>query len=80
MTAFDLFTFGGLVMLGGLIAGYIGALMKNRDPSRWGFIGFFFPPAVLFLLVVPRRVSLPARGLSWDQRDHLDEIAHNPPG
>ena len=80
MTAFDLFTFTGLLMLGGLVAGYLGALLKNRDPSRWGFIGCFFPPAILCLLFLPRRAGPPARDISWDQRDELDEIAHNPPG
>ncbi len=80
MTALDLIAFVGLLMLGGLVAGYIGALIKNRDPSFWGFVGFFFPPAIVLLLILKRSTGVRGRGLSWDHRDHLDEITHNPPG
>lgn len=80
MSALELFTYTGLLMLAGLVVGYIGAHIKNRDASRWAFIGFFCPPAVVVLLLRRRRIGPPIRGLSWDHRDHLDEISHNPPG
>lgn len=79
MTALEIFTYAGLLMLGGLVVGYIGALWKNRDPSRWAFIGFFCPPAVILVLMRARRIGPPIRGISWDHQDHLDEIRHNPP-
>ena len=80
MTALDLFAYGGLLMLGGLIAGYIGAVMKNRDPSFWGFVGFFMPPAIVLLLILKRGSGVAGRGMSWDHRDHLDEVSRHPPG
>ena len=79
MDALQIFTFAGLLMFGGLVVGYISALWKNRDASRWAFIGFLCPPAIVFLLMRRKRIGPPIRGLSWDHRDHLDELHHNPP-
>ena len=59
MLTFELFTFWGFAMLAGLIAWPHGLAWKNRDTSFWGFVGFFFPPALVFLLVLPRGPGRP---------------------
>ena len=78
MTALHIFTYGGLSMFGGLVLGYLIAAWKNLDASRWGFIGFICPPAVLWLLVRPRGTGKSER-LSWDAQDARDHAHHNPP-
>jgi hypothetical protein len=80
MNALQLFTYGGLSMLFGMVLGYMIAAWKNQDASRWGFIGFIFPPAILLLLLAGRRTSPPVKSLPWDHQDAIDHARHHPPG
>lgn len=79
MTALEIFTYAGLLMLGGMVLGYLVAAIKNRDASRWAFICFVCPPAVILLLVRPARKGPRIRRMGWDQADEIDHARHNPP-
>ena len=79
MLAMKIFTYGGLAMFAGLVVGYLVAAWKNLDASRWGFISFFFPPAIFFLLLRGRRNGPPVKRRGWDEQDAIDHNRHHPP-
>ncbi|KAB2851681.1 MAG: hypothetical protein F9K44_00705 [Hyphomicrobiaceae bacterium] len=63
-------TFGAMMLA--LLIGRI----KNRDAQQWAFFCFLFPPAILLLLVLPRRQSPRPKRMSWEE-DHRRTLARD---
>lgn len=54
------------LVLAGILAG-----IKNRDLSFWMAWSFFFPPLVLFLLLLPKNQGPRPRGATLDEEDRF---------
>ena len=61
----------GLIALTAMVAAGILAAYKNRDYSFWMGWCFLLPPAVLLLLVLPRRKGPVRRRRTLDEEDAL---------
>ena len=78
MPIFNVLTLYGLAMLAGLVLGPAISTFKNRDSSYWGFVCFFFPPALLILLALRRRVGPKVVRAGWHEQDARESARRHP--
>lgn len=69
---FSVIAIVGLVMLSALTLALILGAVKNRDGSSWGMVSFFFPPAVLLLLFLPKVPGPRRKRPTWHDEERRD--------
>lgn len=69
MTAVKVIVLWGFVAIGSAVLAGILASARNRDHSAWAAWCFVFPPALVFLFLLPRNQGTRPRRPSLDEED-----------
>ena len=70
---FTYITLYGLAVIVAMSTAYAVARYKRRDASAWAFLSFFFPPAAILLIFLPRSAAPKQRRPGWDERDQAED-------